>query len=186
MSTIPPDRATVNDLYKEDGKAELIGGRMIRLSPSGHLPTLVAGEIAYSLHAHSRSIGRGAAYTGKLAYIVPVLSSGRKSFSPHVSWYDGPLPSNRMHFIEGPPNLAIEVRSENDYTPSAEANIAAKRDDYFQAGTQVVWDVDPIAETITTYRTVSQTPVVFHRGDVADAEPAVPGRRVAVADVFNV
>ncbi len=53
-----------------------------------------------------------------------------------------------MRFIEGPPTFAVEVRSENAYTPAAEIEIAAKRADYFAAGTLVVWDVDPIAETI--------------------------------------
>ena len=51
-----------------------------------------------------------------------------------------------MRFIEGPPTFAVEVRSENDYGPAAEREMAAKRADYFEAGTLVVWDVDPDAE----------------------------------------
>ena len=48
-----------------------------------------------------------------------------------------------MRFVAGPPTFAVEVRSENDYGPSAEREMAAKRADYFEAGTRVVWDVDP-------------------------------------------
>jgi Uma2 family endonuclease len=60
-----------------------------------------------------------------------------------------------------------------------------KRKDYFFAGTQVVWDVDPKAETVTVYRLADPlTPVVFRRGDTADAEPAVPGWRLKVDDIF--
>ena len=61
--------------------------------------------------------------------------------------------------------------------------MADKREDYFQAGTLVVWDVDPLAYTITSYRR-AQPPVVFQRGQTADAGPAVPGWRIAVDDVF--
>ena len=57
-----------------------------------------------------------------------------------------------MRFIEGAPTFAVEVRSDNDYGAAAEAEMAAKRADYFEAGTQIVWDVDPIAETIRVYR----------------------------------
>src|SRR5581483_9501432 len=113
--------------------------------------------------------------------------SGRESFSPDASYYLGLLPVNDMRFIEGVPDFAAEVRSENDYGPAAELEMAAKRADYFLAGTQVIWDVDPIAETVTVYRATDPTnPIVFRRGDIADAEPAVPGWRMAVDEVFDV
>ena len=57
-----------------------------------------------------------------------------------------------MRFIDGPPTFAVEVRSEHDYGAKAETELAAKRADYFQAGTRVVWDVDPLAKTIAVYR----------------------------------
>lgn len=90
-----------------------------------------------------------------------------------------------MRLIEGPPTFSAEVRSENDYTPSAESENSAKRIDYFVAGTLVVWDVDPVAETIHCYRAGQpDQPAVFRRGDVADAEPACPGWRISVDEVF--
>ena len=90
-----------------------------------------------------------------------------------------------MRFVDGAPTFAVEVRSENDYGPAADADYEAKRADYFAAGTLVVWDVDPLAETITCHRsTAPATPTVFRRGETADAEPAVPGWRVAVDQLF--
>src|ERR1043165_2896556 len=97
-------------------------------------------------------MGRGVAHADGVGYAVAELPSGRESFSPDASYYDGPLPANRMRFIERAPTFAAEVRSENDYGAAAEAEMAAKRTDYFQAGTLVVWDIDPVAETVTCYR----------------------------------
>src|SRR4029079_15218158 len=98
------------------------------------------------------------------------------SFSPDVSYYLGPLPANPMRFVEGPPTFAVEVRSEGDYAPSAESEMAAKRADYFEAGTQVVWDVDPIAECVHVYRAAAPDPPErSSRGQDVDAEPAGPG-----------
>ena len=56
--------------------------------------------------------------------------------------------------------------------------MAAKRADYFEAGTLVVWDVDPVAELIHVYRPDDPARSVdLARGEVAEAEPAVPGWR---------
>lgn len=179
-------RATLDDLYREEGKAELIGGRIVRYMASGDAPSLIAFGIAISLRAASKANGRGVAYADGMGYAVPELPSGRESFSPDASFYDGPRPANRMRFIEGPPTFAVEVRSENDYGPAAEREMADKRADYFAAGTLVVWDVDPLAETVAAYRSADPgRPDVYRRGDAADAEPAVPGWRMAVDEVFE-
>ena len=77
------------------------------------------------------------------------------------------------------------MRSKGDYGDAAEAEMAAKRADYFESGTPVVWDVDPKAELIRIYRAAApDRPTVVGRGQVADAEPAVPGWRLDVNQVF--
>jgi Uma2 family endonuclease len=96
------------------------------------------------------------------------------------------MPANLMRFIEGPPTFAAEVRSENDFGPAAEAAMADKRADYFAAGTLVVWDVDPLAECVHVYRaSTPMQPLTYQHGQVAEAEPAVPGWRVAVDWIFS-
>jgi Uma2 family endonuclease len=88
-------------------------------------------------------------------------------------------------FIEGAPDFAVEVPSENDYGDTAEVEVAGKREDNVAAGTAVVWDVHRQAETVTVYRATAPTQsVVYGRGDVAEEEPAVPGWTMAVAEVF--
>jgi Uma2 family endonuclease len=178
-------RATLDDLYRTEGKAELIGGRIVHDMATGYLPSRVAFRIARKLDDHAERTKVGVAFPDNIGFAVPELPSGRESFSPDASYYDGPLPANLMRFIEGAPTFAVEVRSENDYDATAEAEIVAKRADYFAAGTLAVWDVDPIAETVTLHRaTAPDQAVIFQRGDMADAEPAVPGWRMAVADIF--
>ena len=178
-------RATLDDLYRTEGKAELIGGKVVEYMSTGIRPSEVASNIYVSLRAYSQRTGRGRAFNDNLGYANPELPSGRESFSPDASYYEGPLPTNLMRFVEGPPTFAVEVRSEDDYTPSAEVEIVAKRADYFAAGTLVVWDVDPVAETVACYRSAApDQPMFYRRGDVADAEPAVPGWRVDAAEVF--
>jgi Uma2 family endonuclease len=152
---------------------------------SGFLPNQTAGEIYVSLREYAKKAGRGAACTDGIGFAVTELSSGRESFSPDAAYFAGRPPANRMRFIEGPPTFAVEVRSENDYGPAAESAMAAKRADYFEAGTLVVWDVDPEAEVVRCYGAdAPDAPTEFRRGEIADAEPAVPGWRVGVDDLF--
>jgi Uma2 family endonuclease len=177
--------ATLDDLYRVEGKAELIAGRIMPLIPTGRRPNRIAFRIVKSLDAHAEEAGQGEAYTDNMGFAVPTLSSGRESFSPDASYYLGPFPTNEMRFITGPPTLAVEVRSENDYGEAAEERLAAKRADYFEAGTRTVWDVDPQVLMIRSYdRDDPEVPRVFGPGEVADAEPAVPGWQISVDRVF--
>jgi Uma2 family endonuclease len=184
MIPVTTTRATIEDLYRVDGKAELVGGRIVHMTPSGYLPGQVAAEIYVRLRAYAKK-NKGIASADGVGYAVAELPSGRESFCPDASYHTGPLPANPMRFLEGAPVFAVEVRSENDYKPSAEAEMAAKRADYFAAGTLVVWDVDPQAEIVYVYRASDpDKQVAYRRGETAEAEPAVPGWRVAVDDLF--
>jgi hypothetical protein len=186
MASVVPTRATLDDLYRTSEKAELIGGRIVQLVSTGRKPNRVAFRMVRSIDDHAGQTGVGEAFTDNMGYEVPMLPSGRESFSPDGSYHRGPFPKNVMRFIQGGPHFAAEVRSENDYGPAAEAELADKRADYFQAGTEVVWDVDTVAECIHVYRAGDpEHPTTFRRGDTADAEPAVPGWRVAVDWVFG-
>jgi Uma2 family endonuclease len=185
MATIQTPPATLADLMRTQEKAELIHGRIVPLMPTGRRPHRIAFRIARALDDYAVRLGVGEAYGDNMGFIVPLLPSGRESFSPDAAYHTGPFPADAMRFIEAAPTFAVEVRSENDYGPSAEVDMAAKRVDYFLAGTLAVWDVDPIAETVTLYRANASTQsVVFRRGDVAEAEPAVPGWRMTVDEVF--
>ena len=186
MASVATTRATLDDLYRIPEKAELIGGRIVTYMATGRKPNRVAGRIYRSLDDHADHTRGGEAYTDNMGYTVPVLPSGRESFSPDASFHRGPFPADVMRFIAGAPHFAAEVRSENDYGPAADAEMADKRTDYFRAGTEVVWDVDTKAECIHAYRASDPNhAITFCRGDIADAEPAVPGWRVAVDWIFS-
>jgi Uma2 family endonuclease len=174
--------ATVEDLYKEPGKAELINGEIVRMPPTGDDPGYAGDEVFVSLHEYARAMGKGRAVGDNKGFRVHLPH--RETLSPDAAFYTG-LPSG-MKFFEGAPVFAVEVRSEGDYGPKAEQQMERKRADYFAAGTLVVWDVDLLSEDVVkVYRADSpQSPTVYRRGELAEAEPAVPGWRMAVDDLF--
>jgi len=184
IQPLPTTIATLDDLYREPGKAELIGGRIVRYMSTGEQPNRIAGRIFRSMAEYAEKINRGEAFTDNLGFAVPMLPSGRQSFSPDASYFNAPR-RRSMRFIQGPPTFAVEVRSENDYLPGAGIEMAAKRADYFAAGTLVVWDVDTLGECIYAYSAAApEKLLIFKTGDQAHAEPAIPGWRVAVEWIF--
>ena len=185
------DAELVDALYHvpEHGKAEIINGKVVRMSPTGARPGRTAGKIYASLARHEEEFSGGYAFTDNIGFLVNLPD--RKSFSPDAAWYTGPFDVNAMKFVEGAPALAVEVRSEGDYGKRAERAISRKIADYFAAGTLVVWDVDvqslePNAVVIRAYYASNTAQaVLFARGETTHAEPAVPDWRLDVDSLFT-
>jgi Uma2 family endonuclease len=178
-------RASIADLYQlpGDGKAEIVDGEVVLMSPTGDLPGRASLKITLSLYEYEGRTGLGRAYPDNTGFRVNLPN--RESFSPDASFYAGPRTGGK--FLEGAPLFAAEIRSEGDYGPAAERAMAARRADYFAAGTEVVWDVDVLQDRVVrVYRaTDPENPTVYRRGQVAEAEPALPGWRMAVVDLFD-
>jgi Uma2 family endonuclease len=177
--------ATVDDLYRvpENGKAEIVNGELVLISPTGGVPGRAAGKIFISLHDYERRVGGGYAFPDNVGFLVNLPN--RRSFSPDAAFYKGELRGGL--FLEGAPVFAVEVRSTDDYGPAAETRMAQKRADYFAAGTLVVWDVDVLRENLVrVYRASDpQNPTIYRSDEVAEAEPALAGWAMAVDDIMN-
>ena len=174
--------ATIEDLYKVKGKAELVNGEIILMSPTGYRPGYAGDELLFSLRQYTKRYKAGIAVGDNKAFVVKLPH--RKSFSPDAAFHVGS--DTGMKFFEGAPVFAVEVRSEGDYGPRAERQMAKKRADYFAAGTLVVWDVDLLSDDVVrVYRaTDPEKAVIYRRGEIAEAEPAVPDWKMAVDDLF--
>ena len=88
-------QATIDDLYRVDSKAELVGGEIVMMSPTGGRPGRVALKIVASLLAHEEQFGTGYAVGDNVGFVVDLPH--RKSFSPDAAFYTGDF---SMKFIE--------------------------------------------------------------------------------------
>ena len=175
--------ATVEDLYSvpENGKAELVNGEIVEMPPTGGVSGRASGKIYRSLDDYEQSTKSGYAFPDNVGFAVNLPH--RKSFSPDAAFYRGELKGGE--FLEGAPIFAVEVRSKNDYGEKAERAIAQKRADYFACGTVVFWDVDVLREKVVRVYRASDpdNPTIYRKGDLAEAEPALPNWRIPV-DAF--
>jgi Uma2 family endonuclease len=178
-----PRPATVQDLYDLDERAEIVNGELVLMGGTGFVPNRAAARIWRSLDDHEQAHGGGYALAGGGVFVVNLPL--RQSFSPDAAWYTGPPAEGG--FMDEAPALAVEVRSSGDYGLRAERAMAAKRAEYFTAGSQVVWDVDVLREElIRVYRASDPGhPTIYRRSEVAEAEPAVPGWRFPVDEMYD-
>jgi len=152
------------------GKAEIVTGAGADV-PHGIRSGRAGGAIYRSLFALRRDDG------GRLCLPrqrrIHREPPGEEVFSPDAAFYRGRLTGGKFWMV---PRFRAEVRSEDDYGPVAERRMAAKRADYFAAGTRVVWDVDVLRDEVVsrTSRSGPRNRAFFRRGEVADAEPALP------------
>ena len=83
------------------------------------------------------------------------------------------------HYVEGPPDLAIEVRSPSDTM----RELVGKADEYLAAGTRLVWVFDTPTRTVVV-KTPDGQCTTMGIDDELDGGDVLPGFRLAVAVVF--
>jgi Uma2 family endonuclease len=189
MSVLTLDAKTLTNeqlvaqLYRTEGKAEIINGEIVKFMSTGYEPGIAALNIAISLKQYQRKIKNGIAVGDNVGFIVNLPH--RKSFSPDAAFHTGE--KTGMKFLQGAPIFAVEVRSENDYGTKAERDISQKRQDYFAAGTKVVWDVDLLSDDVIKSYSFENpdSPKVFRRGEIANVEPVLSGWEISVDELFD-
>jgi Uma2 family endonuclease len=176
--------AVIASLYDVPGKAEIVRGAIVRMSATGAHHGRAVRTIVSSLSEYAARTGRGEAFGDNVGFIVDLPD--RWSFCPDAAFHVGP--DTGSEFLDRAPVLAVEIRSKSEYGRAAERRMATKRAEYFAAGTLVVWDVDVLRDGVVRVFRAStpDEPAVYHRGQLAEAEPAVPGWSLAVDDVVFV
>ena len=176
-------QATIEDLYRVPDKAELVDGEIVTMTPSGPQHGRAAMKIAFYLYEYEQQIGSGHAAPDNVGFVVSLPH--RKSFSPDAAYYT--QDETGLEFVNGAPIFAVEVRSVGDYGLRADKAYADKRRDYFAAGTQVVWDVDLLGDDVVKVYRASDplNPTIYIRGEMAEAESALPGWTIPVDELFR-
>jgi Uma2 family endonuclease len=177
----------ISELYHIDGQAEIVDGRIVRMPLHVPLVGCALMRIFLALYDHDPDEKFGYRLGAKVAYIIDLPH--RKAFCPDLSI----MPRNQPlgdEFPQGAPLFAVEARDPGQFDDVAEATRAAKRRDYFAAGTKVVWDVDVLSDpkhpVIRSYRADQPNdPQVFYVNDRATAEPALPGFSMPVANLLT-
>jgi Uma2 family endonuclease len=180
MATTTRARATEADLLAqpEDGnKYELVDGE-IRMSPGGARHSQVGAKLAARLLAFVEERGLGFVFGSDVGFRLP----GGNVRSPDVSFVAaGRFPHDRVpdDFGDLAPDLAVEVISPSDRP----RHVLDKVGEYLEAGTRLVWVIDPRARKATVHSSLSEARTLGP-DDTLDGGGVLPGFSCALASIL--
>ena len=169
---------TADELLRmpDDGyRYELVRGELRKMSPAGGDHCGVAASIVVSLGSYVKAKKLGKIYTADPGFRIEHNPDTVRA--PDVAFVRSERVVKTPRFIEGAPDLAIEVVSPNDtYT-----EVEEKALQLLEAGTRAVVVVDPKTQSVRVYRTGKLE--VLH--DVLAVDDVVPGWRMPFSEVFD-
>ncbi len=160
---------------------ELIEGEIKKMSPAGIVHGLVGGQLV-GLLSHHVMLNR----LGALLIAEPGFRLSRDPDTvrvPDIAFIRSARLRRRAApegFWPGAPDLAIEIVSPNDTAPEVEEKATA----WLDAGTAMVWVVNPAKRTVTTHRSSTDIQTLTEQ-DELDGQDVVPGFRCRVSEIFE-
>lgn len=159
---------------------ELVAGRMLVREPPGYLHGLVAARllVAVSVYATTKKLG-----------VVLTAESGFTLFrnpdtvrAPDVAFIRAERVPNAplRGYPEFAPDLAVEVLSPTDRA----GKVLEKIGDWIEAGSQLVWVIDPERRLARVYRSDGSV-TELQADDTIEGEDVLPGFSVCVSELTD-
>jgi Uma2 family endonuclease len=192
LGGVPPERIRLHptpgtateqdviDLHDRQNRLfELVDGVLVEKA-MGYYESLLAAVLLQLLRnfADEHQLGPVAGADGMMRLTAGLVRIPDVSF---ISWDKFPnhqIPREPIPDLA--PELAVEVLSKSN-TPQ---EIARKIDEYFAAGTQLVWILDPPPRTITVFTTPNRSTTIGE-SDILDGGSVLPGFAVRLREIFE-
>ncbi len=168
---------TLEEFLESDFEGyEYVKGEVIQMPAASLEHGIICAKVFLHLGTHVQEHQLGIVVTPDTGFQV-----GERVLKPDVAFlFRDCIPENLSRACPVPPNLAVEVISQTDYS----RRIIEKAFAYLEAGTQMVWVFEPLGKTVTVYR--SETDIeLLTRKDTLTGEDVVEGFSCPVAQLFE-
>jgi Uma2 family endonuclease len=180
-----PGTATVDDVVEIEARErrlyELVDGVLVE-KPMGIRESVLASKLIGFLLAFvdPRKLGVIAGEAGMMQLRLALLRMPDVAF---ISWSKFPgrrVPSEPAPLLS--PDLAVEIISPSN----TKREMARKLREYFDAGTRLVWYVDPKPRTVEVYTRAGKPDAVLTEQDTLDGGEVLKGFALSLHDLFSV
>lgn len=180
----PPGTASIRDVIRHvDGDkkrlVELVDGTLVEKT-AGFAESMIAVEVAYRIGNHVEQNGDTGVITGAAGTIRFLKKHVRIPDVAYTSWER--MPNRRVPLAKVPevvPNLCVEVLSEGNTV----AEMARKLKEYFVAGVDLVWFIDPDERKVRVFTSPDDVTTLGVK-DTLTGGTILPGFAVPVAELF--
>jgi Uma2 family endonuclease len=161
---------------------EVVDHKRVEIAPKGAHENFLATTLAFYLQLFARPRQLGRAGVEVLYNLAPVQRERRPdvSFLSSNRWPYNRLPPRGDQACKIVPNLAAEVVSATNTADE----ILIKIHEYFQAGVELVWVVNPDPGEVYVYESPQRVRILT-RADTLDAGTVLPGFQLALTDLFE-
>ena len=161
-----------------DKRTELVRGRLIVREPAGYRHGAVTINLTGRLWQHIQGTGAGELLAAETGFTLARNPDTVRA--PDVAFVRRErIPSETRGFPELAPDLAVEVLSPDDRAGETLAKVA----DWLEAGTRLVWMIDPERRLARIYRH-DGTESLLREADELDGEDVLPGFRCVVSAIL--
>ena len=173
---IETDMSIDEFLQSDLERYEYVKGVLIPMPPTSGEHGDISSNIQWYLYSHVRENQLGRVYTSDTGFQI-----GDRVLMPDIAFVSSArLPDDRRRAFSIPPDLAVEVISPTD----AQFRVVEKALIYLSAGTRLVWVIEPVAKTVTVYRSEIDIET-FTREDTLTGEEVVEGFSCKVSELFE-
>lgn len=179
-------RVTAQELWRlgeGDVRRELVNGEVLKMAPVGGVHGQIALRIGRRLAEHVESHGGGEVVGGDVGFVLSLPTDPERVRAPDMAFIASHrLPTGRIPegFIQGAPDLAVEVLSPSDNPVEVQQKVR----DYLEAGARLVWVIAPQAKTATVYRPDGSARLL-REPEHFDGEDVLPGLKIPLAVLFR-
>jgi Uma2 family endonuclease len=174
---------TAEDLFslpRTFSRPELNNGKLVQVPPSGGLHGLAHAAVGAVLVLYAERSGQGEVF-GRLGFVFSrnpdTVRAPDVAFISTAQLRERP---NSDGYYEGYPDLVVEIISPNDRMRDVEEKVQQ----YFDAGTRLVWLVRPEAQAVMV-RYPDGSAQLFRGEDVLSGEDVLPGFEVKLTELFE-
>jgi len=160
------------------GRWELVRGRVVTCMPVQAEHGGIVSELTYQIR-HFLGSPDKAVMGPEIGFMTERNPDTVRAPDYSLTWPEEARARRRGAWIEGGPNLAVEVVSPEDTW----SEVQEKVDEYLAAGTQLVWVIYPDRPTIHVFRADGQF-AILKRGDALTGDPVLPGFTLPVDRLF--
>jgi Uma2 family endonuclease len=165
----------------DDGcRHALVRGELQRMNPAGFDHGAVIMNLAVPLGQHVKTGRLGVVCGAETGFVLERQPD--TVLAPDIAFVRReriPAAGRPGTFWDGPPDLAVEVRSPGDSRQEVAGKVAA----WLASGTLAVWVVDPSDASVTIHLP-HEAPRRLGERDTLDGAPVLPGFHLPVVEIF--